>query len=89
MMAHARENLAGWSTFAAFCTVAIVLAATTGSATLRAFSLIFGLGAGGACGVIAALVAHLSRDPSAHYEPIEGETGAWGMMEYDERTKPP
>ena len=83
-----REVVAGAGTFAAFLAAAATMAALTGSVTLRAFSLIFGLGAGGACGVIAALMAHLSRDPQAHYEPIEGEGGAWGMMEYDERTKP-
>ncbi|HVM44497.1 MAG TPA: hypothetical protein VM582_01075, partial [Candidatus Thermoplasmatota archaeon] len=67
---------------------AMVLATLSGSVTLRAFSLLFGLGAGGACGVLAALMAHLSRAP-ARYEPIEGEAGAWGMMEYEERTRMP
>lgn len=82
-----REVLLGAGTFGLFLVAAALLAIFASSAALRAFSLIFGLGAGGACGVIAALMAHLSRDPQAHYEPIEGESGAWGMMEYDERVR--
>ena len=89
MFAYAREKLVGWGTFLALLTGCLVVGAATGNATLRAFSLIAGLGGGGACGVLAALMAHLTRPGDAHYEPIQGDGGAWGLMEYDERTKDP
>lgn len=77
-----REMLAGWSAFAAFFACAIALGAYSGSATLRAFSLIAGLGGGGAIGVFAALFAHILGRPMG-YEPVPGDAGAWGFAEVE------
>lgn len=89
MYAHAREAIAGGGTFVVFLAAVTAFGASSAVPGLREYSVLFGLGGGGACAVFAALMAHLTRSPRAHYEPIEGEGGAWGMMEYDERTRPP
>lgn len=89
MLAHAREVVVGGGTFAAFLAAAATFGATSGIPGLREYSVLFGIGGGGACGVFAALATHLAREPAAHYEPIAGDDGAWGMMEYDDRTKLP
>lgn len=83
-----RELMVGGGTFAAIVAGAMAFAAITTSSTLRGFMLILGIGAGGGCAVLAALMAHLTRGP-AQYEPIAGEGGAWGMDEYEERGRPP
>lgn len=79
----------GGGTFMAVLIGAASFGATSGVPGLREYSVLFGIGGGSACGVFAALATHLARDPKAHYEPIEGEGGAWGMMEFDDRTKVP
>ena len=84
---HTREKIVGWGTFGVVLAGCLLVGAATGSPTLRGFSLIAGLGGGGAMGVLAALMAHLTRPGDARYSPIEGDGGAWGMMEYEERTK--
>lgn len=89
MLTHARELIVGAATGVGFLAMAATFGATSGVPGLREYSVLFGIGGGGACGVFAALATHLARDPRAHYEPIDDDAGAWGMMEYDERTKLP
>lgn len=79
-----REVVAGWSVFAAFFVGALALGAYSGNTTLHAFSLLAGLGGGGAMGAFAALFAHIVGRPMG-YEPVPGDDGAWGLIELDDR----
>ena len=82
-MHASREAVVGISTGAAFLLCAIVLGQQSPSTAVRAFSVLAGLGGGGAMGVFAALAAHLARGP-AKYEPIEGTGSAWGLAEWED-----
>lgn len=79
----AREAVVGAATFVAFFSGAVALGSQSASASLRAVSVLAGIGGGGAAAVFAALAAHLAGRP-AGYEPVEGEDAAWGVGELEE-----
>lgn len=84
-----REAVVGWGSFAVFFATAVAVGAQSNSMTIRAFSFLVGIGAGGAMGVMLALATHLAGR-AAEYEPIPGEDGAWGVAEFEDRAgKPP
>lgn len=80
---HLREVAAGGGAFAAFFAGAVAIGLSSGSATVRVASFVVGLSGGGACGVFAALAAHLAIGP-AKYEPIAGADSAWGLTEFED-----
>ena len=89
MAAYVREALAGGITFAALLAGSLALAAGAETAALRALTVLAGLSASLACATFAALMAHLSRARRPRYEPILGDASAWGLIEYEERTRWP
>lgn len=84
-MAVRRELLVGLLAFAVFATTAISIGQTSADPTIRSFSLLVAVGAGGGMSVFVAAAYHLSRGPrGARYEPVPGDAGAWGLAEMED-----
>lgn len=87
-MAVRRELIVGLLAFVAFATVALTIGFRSDDATIRSFSLLVALGAGGSMSVMVALAYHLSLGPrGARYEPVAGDAGAWGVAEMEDDTR--
>lgn len=84
-----RELLVGLGAFAAFASLAIGVGQTSDDATIRSFSLLVALGAGGGMSALVALAYHLSLGPRGQrYEPVAGDAGAWGVAEMEDEARP-
>ena len=83
-----REVVVGLLAFAIFAAAALTVGMRSGDATIRSFSLLVAVGAGGSMSVMVGLAYHLALGPrGARYEPILGEDGAWGVAEMDDEAR--
>lgn len=80
-----RELIVALLAFLTFATIALSVGLRSDDNTIRAFSLLVAIGAGGSMSVMVTLAYHLALGPRGQkYEPAPG---AWGVAEVEDEPR--